>query len=175
MSIVDSLKNGAAYQLASNANITIKSGDGNSNINVTGANVNIDTGCGDQNINVVASGNVKVDTGLCGFDNVNVVAGGNAKIKTMEDDDNIQLVCGGNFDIDAGVNYNEFNGVKFTDNDTINVMSSSTTGQNHISTGNDNDVIKVIANNVDIDKNAGTMLLGAIGNNYDVDSYNNYV
>ena len=172
MSLLENLKNGTRTQLQSNANVNINLGDGHSNISVTGNNVNIDTGCGDQNITVNAKGDANIDTGHCGFDTINAVVGGNAHIVTREDDDNVTLVCGGNFDIDAGEDHHECEdrGYTYTDNDTVTVVSTSTTGQNKISTGKDDDKITVIANNVEITKGEGTMLLGALGDNYEVNS-----
>ena len=172
MSLISSLQNGQKTQLASNADVNINVGNGHSNISAKGKNVNIDTGCGDQNITVAASGDANIDTGHCGTDNINAVVGGNANITTREDDDNVTLICGGNFNIDVGEDHHECEerGYTFTDNDTVNVISTSTTGQNTISTGKDNDKIIVVANNVTVDKGEGSLLMGAIGNNYDVNS-----
>ena len=172
MGIIDSLQGGKKYQLSSNANVNINLGDGHSTIKVTGNNVNIDTGCGNQDITVNAKGDANIDTGHCGTDTINAVVGGDAHIVTREDDDTVSLVCGGNFDIDVGEDHHECEerGYTFTDNDTVTVISTSTTGQNKISTGKDNDKITVVANNVDIDKGEGEMLLGALGSNYDIDS-----
>ena len=172
MGLVDSLQNGKKTQIASNANVTINTGNGHSTIKVTANNVNIDTGCGDQNITVNAKGNATIDTGHCGYDTINAVVGGNATITTREDDDNVTLVCGGNFDINVGEDHHECEdrGYTFTDNDTVKVVSTSTTGQNRISAGKDNDTITVIANNVTVDKGEGSMLMGALGNNYDINS-----
>ena len=172
MDLINSLQNGQRVQIASKTDFVINLGDGHSNINIKAKNVAIDTGCGDQNITANVTENLSIDTGHCGYDTINAITGGSAYIVTREDDDEVTLLCNGNFDIDAGEDHHECEdrGYTYTDNDTVTVYSNSSASQNKISTGKDNDKITVVAHNVEINKGEGTMLLGALGNNYEVNS-----
>ena len=175
MSIVNALKNGQKIaSLPTNANVNINLGDGHSNIKVTAKNANIDTGCGDQNITAIVTEDLSVDTGHCGNDVINAVVGGNAMITTREDDDIINLTVGGQFLISAGSNHPDCveNDPTYTDNDIVLVRGNldDTSNQNFVSTGEGNDNVRIIGNNVDVKKADGNLVLGFFGDNYNVNS-----
>lgn len=172
MSILNALQNGQIKSIGTNATVTINAGNGHSKISVMAAEADIDTGCGNQNITAVVSGDLAVDTGHCGYDTINATVGGNAAIVTREDDDNITLMCNGNYDIDAGCDHHECEerGYEFTDNDTVKVISTSTIGQNKISLGKGDDTAIIVSHNVDLTKGEGSLLMGSIGSNYVVNS-----
>lgn len=169
MSIVDAFQSGGKIALGqSKANVTINTGDGHSNINVTGNKVSIDTGCGDQDIDVVAAADLVIDTGECGEDVINARSGGNATITTREDNDTLNLYVAGNFTVDVGMD-NPVCGAT-SDNDKVTIVSGATDGQSSLSTGEGNDSVNLIANNVDLKKGEGELTLGFIGNNYNINS-----
>ena len=168
MSLINSLQNGKRTQLTSNANVTINTGNGHSNIKVTGNNVSIDTGCGDQDIQVVASGNLNIDTGFCGEDNITAIVGGNANVTTREDNDTVNMVVGGNFNVDVGMIHPECGAEE--DNDKVTIVSNATEGQSYLATGQGNDTVHLIANNVDVSKADGSLTMGFVGDNYNINS-----
>ena len=168
MSIIDNLQNSTRTQLTSNANVNINLGDGHSTIRVTGKDVNIDTGCGDQDIEVKCSGDLNIDTGFCGEDKITALVGGNATVVTREDNDTINMFVNGNFAVDAGMVDPKCGAEE--DDDKITIVSNSTSGQNYVAVGQGNDTVNLIANNVDVKKNEGTLELGFIGNNYNINS-----
>lgn len=172
MSILNNLLKATNNMTKTDAKVNIKLGNGHSNISVRAASADIDTGCGDQNISVVTSGDLKIDTGHCGTDSINAIAGGNVNIATYEDDDEITLVTAGNFDIDAGEDVHECedNGATWTDNDTVKVISTATSGENSVKLGKGDDNATIIAHNTTVQKDEGTMLLGALGQNLEVHS-----
>ena len=168
MSLISSLQNGQKTQLTSKADVTINTGNGHSNINVTGKNVSIDTGCGDQDIQVKATGNLDIDTGFCGEDNIVALVGGDANITTREDNDTVNMVVNGNFNVDVGMVHPECGAED--DDDKVTIVSNATEGQSYLATGQGNDTVHLIANNVDVKKNDGSLNMGFIGNNYDINS-----
>ena len=171
MSLVNSLQNGKKVAaLPTNANVTINTGNGHSNINVTAKNASIDTGCGDQNITAIVSENLSIDTGFCGEDKINAVVGGDATITTREDNDVINLKVGGNFAIEAGMNHPECGAEEDDDIVLVRGNLDKTDGQNYVSTGQGKDNVRIIANNVDVNKADGELILGFYGDNYNVNS-----
>lgn len=171
MSLINSLQNGQKTQLASNANVTINTGNGHSNIKVTANNVSIDTGCGDQDIQVIAGGNLDIDTGFCGEDNITAIVAGDAAITTREDNDTVNMVVGGNFIVDVGMVHPECGAED--DDDKVTIVSNGSE-QSYLATGQGNDTVHLIANNVDVKKNDGSLELGFIGNNYNINSDASY-
>ena len=178
MSITDHIQKATKNMTTAGSNVNIKLGNGHSNINVVANNANIDTGCGNQTINAITKGDLTVDTGHCGEDEINAVVGGNAKITTREDDDKVILVVGGNFDVNVGEEEHECEeaGYTWTDNDTVKILCTATEGENHLSLGKGDDNAALIAHNVTVDKGyapgeKGTLLLGALGHNYTINSY----
>ena len=168
MSLISSLQNGQKTQLTSKANVTINTGNGHSNIKVKGNDVNIDTGCGNQDIEVIAAGNLDIDTGFCGEDNITAIVGGNANVTTREDNDTVNMFVNGNFNVDVGMNHPECGAED--DDDKVTIVSGSTEGQSYLATGQGNDSVNLIANNVDVKKGDGSIELGFIGNNYNINS-----
>ena len=166
MSLAYDLTNGKVTSIAGSANMVIKTGNGNSNIQVTAKNAAISTGCGEQNITANVTNNLSVSTGCCGKDTVNAIVGGNAKIATGGDDDVISLEVDGNFDIDSGSECSK------EDNDIVLVKGNleNTNGQNRVATGNGTDNVRIIANNVNFDKANGNLILGFFGDNYNINS-----
>ena len=166
MSLAYDLTNGKVSSIAGTANMVIKTGNGNSNFQVTAKNASIETGCGEQNISANITNNFYAKTGCCGKDVVKASVGGNAKIATGGDDDVICLDVDGNFDINAGSECGS------NDNDIVLVSGNleNTNGQNRISTGNGSDNVRVIGNNVEFNKGNGNLVLGFFGNNYNVNS-----
>ena len=168
MSLITNLQNAERTQLTSKADVNINVGNGHSNINVTGKNVSIDTGCGDQDIQVKATGNLDIDTGFCGEDNIVALVGGDANITTREDNDTVNMVVNGNFNVDVGMVHPECGAED--DDDKVTIVSNATEGQSYLATGQGNDTVHLIANNVDVKKNDGSLNMGFIGNNYDINS-----
>ncbi|MBQ7450307.1 hypothetical protein IJS77_02725, partial [bacterium] len=171
MSLVNALQNGQKVtSLPTNANVTINTGDGHSTIKVTAKNASIDTGCGDQDITAIVSNDLSIDTGLCGEDKINAVVGGNAEITTREDNDIINLQVGGNFAIEAGMNHPECGAEEDDDIVLVKGNLDKTDGQNYVSTGQGKDNVRIIANNVDVKKADGELVLGFFGDDYNVNS-----
>lgn len=171
MSLINALQNGQKVaSLPSNANVTINTGNGHSNIKVTAKNASIDTGCGDQNITAIVSNDLSIDTGHCGEDVINAVVGGNAEITTREDNDLINLKVGGNFLIDAGMNHPDCGATEDDDIVLVKGNLDKTDGQNYVATGQGKDNVRIIGNNVDVEKNDGELILGFYGDNYNVNS-----
>ena len=168
MSIIDNLQNSTRAQLTSKADININLGDGHSTIRAVGKDVKVDTGCGDQDIEVKCSGNLDIDTGFCGEDKITALVGGNATVVTREDNDTINMFVNGNFKVDAGM-VDPKCGAE-DDDDKVTIVSNSTTGQNYVAVGQGNDSVNLIANNVDVKKNEGTLEMGFIGDNYNINS-----
>lgn len=170
MSLVNALQAGKVMALPTNANVNINLGNGHSNIAVTAKNANIDTGCGNQNIVAVVSENLTIDTGFCGEDKILANVGGNATITTREDNDYINLKVGGNFQIDSGMVHPQCGAEE--DDDVVLVRGNldKTDGYNYVATGEGNDNVRIIANNVDVEKNEGNLVLGFFGDNYTVNS-----
>lgn len=163
MGLIDALKAGN-YQFFNNstANITIKTGEGNNNINVTGGNINIATGNGNQFINAFTTNNLSITTGLTGQDYINANAF-KGIINTGGSDDTIKFT-GTSFDIDA------LDGNKTV---LVNGNVNDTQSQNSITLGNGAlNQIRSTANNVDITNGNGDLQLGFIGNNVDVNAGN---
>ena len=180
MSIADHIQKATKNMAVSGATVNIKLGNGHSNISAAGKDVNIDTGCGNQTINVIATGDAKIDTGHCGEDTINAVVGGNFTAVTREDDDTVVAVVGGNFNVNVGEETHECEdaGYEWTDNDTVKIMCTSTEGENKLTLGKGADNVALVAHNVTIDKGYGdgandenTLLLGAIGHNYTINSF----
>ncbi len=170
MGIVNALQNGTKQAIASNANVNINLGNGNSVINVTAKNANINTGCGNQNITAVVSNNLTIDTGYCGEDVINAVVGGNASITTREDDDFINLYVDGNFNVNSGMNHPACGATEDDDVVLIHGNLDNTKGKNFVSTGEGTDNVRIIANNVNVCKGDGNLALGFYGDNYNVNS-----
>ena len=170
MSLLNALQNGTKTSIPSNANVNINLGDGHSTIKVTAKNANIDTGCGDQDITAVVSGDLSIDTGFCGEDKINAIVGGDASITTREDNDFINLYVGGNFKVDSGMNHPACGAEEDDDTVLIHGNLDKTDGQNYVATGQGKDNVRIIANNVDVKKADGELILGFFGDNYNINS-----
>ena len=172
MNIIDVLQKGSGYVIASKTDVEINAGKGNSEINIAANNVTINTDCGDQEITVLATGDLSIDTGDCGKDTINARANGNATIQTRESADTVNLAVGGTFKVSIGSDNPPCGSGNGTDpdNDKVTIYAPSAKGENFISTGEGNDTVHLIAENVDVKKGEGQLTLGFVGSDYNINS-----
>jgi len=173
-SMINALQQCSKSMWASTADVNINVGNGHSLMNIAGNDVSVKTGCGNQNVTALAMtvgediASLFVETGHCGEDTINGTSQGTATIKTKDSNDTIKLIVAGLFDVDAGVDATES-----TDDDFVTIYGGGGTAENknRVSMGfGENDRLITYADNVDVEKGYGALMMGSIGSNYTVNS-----
>lgn len=163
MSLIKALQSGDYNYISTgnNNNVTIKTGNGNNNINVTGGNIDIQTGNGNQTIFANSASSLNIETGSIGQDYIDAKAIA-ANIVTNDSDDTIKFV-GTTFDISA-----------LGGNNTILAKGDATNNQNYnsIKVGAGNDQIVATSNNLTINDSEGNLTSLVYGNNFDLNAGN---